>query len=146
MKLEHRSFEGKFWTLYFKQQFEQNEEDVKKLFDEYRSILRFQDKDPYEWYSTFCLAQETFARELRSRLFFELQDQFSYLDKLGNDNFLNEIETGSISIRIKNYQNKVSDILSRPPYIKGRAEILENKLLPFIDHYNQVVEVIGGMG
>ena len=133
MQLEYRSFEGKFWNAYFKHKFEQNTNDAVNLFNENQSILRLRDKDLNDWNITFCLAQETYARQLRFRLFNELQDQFSYLANLDNDNYLKEIATGNISTRIKGYQNQVEQILNQRSFLSKRDEILENKFLPFID-------------
>lgn len=136
LRLEYRSFEGNFWNLYLKQNTEQSkkEADEDELYSKFKTILRFRREYPNDWNSTFCLAQETYARELRFRLYSELQNQFSYLENLNTDEFVKEIETQQISRRIKNYQENVSQLLSQPSYISEKDERLENKFLPFIDY------------
>jgi len=134
LRLEYRSFEGHFWKLYFKHQIEQNQQAADNLFSNFKTVVSFRREYPDDWNSSFCLAQETYARELRFRLYSDLQNQFSYLENLNTDGFVKEIETGQISKRIKNYQENVSQLLSQLSYISEKDERLENKFLPYIDY------------
>ena len=133
-KLEKRSFEGEFWTKYFKNFFNGNNVESANICNGYKRLLQFNKKNVSEWYTSLSFAQETYVRELRSRIYDEFIKKFSHYDHLGDDNFLAEISSGNVSEQIKKYQNKISELIVHKPIEYLRDEVFEGKFLPLIDY------------
>jgi hypothetical protein len=132
-KVKFRSLQGLFWRLYIKEYFDEGILKADNYFHKLKSVLRLSENNLNNWNSTICLAQETYARELRSRLYSEFKNQFSYLNNIDVENCYREIKAGTVSLKIKNYQEKVSQFIAPLSYIALKDEILENKFLPFIN-------------
>jgi len=135
LKLEFRSLEGKFWKEYFENLFEEKNQENSNLFTENKNVLQFHEKSLSDWNTTICFAQEIYVRELRFRLYEELQNQFSHFDYLNDENFLDKIRSGDISKQIKKYQKKVGTIFNPISCNYIRDEFLDHKFLPFIDFF-----------
>ena len=124
-RLEYRSFEGEYWAKCFKDYFDGKIQETAKLYSERKNLLQFQRKNINDWYRSLSFAQETYVRELRSRIYDEFKKQFSHYDFLDKDKFMAEISSGNVSARIKKYQQKISTLVVKQPTEFIKDEILE---------------------